>query len=422
MASMFRHITISMVGALGLVGCGPGSGSVDDTGGSGTSGGPTGGPTSEPTSDSGDSGEEGGPRPQEGEWKQVVDRVPFPLSGDGAVTELRVGRREYGENFANRGDVEVYLDQDAEVISVEMRAYDFSSDLIAHGDPDAPSPEEMLGSLGRMSLWAFVSAGNPAPPALMPPEDDCTVGTWRSGCAIYVYYDGKAQPARSGADLRVHLPRKYRGALDITTEDNDAESSFPRVGDVTVAGLCSSGTVQLAQGTATVNMCRDLTPAPTCSAAQIEACEEFIDPDTMQPAAWSNLCPCPAENFGQLRIEAVKPWAGDIIVDIPTTTWLNANLANLETNKPHECKAELAACTGDICTPVVIDETSVSGEFNDPGPAAAQGAGFNLTVTSAGCNPVTFFDAIDDWNEDPALSKPTTETHGHVTVCSGCLP
>ena len=422
---MFHHTTITTVCALGLVSCGPGSESLDNTSGSGTSGSGTSGSgtSSTPTSDSGgDSGEEGGARPQESEWKQVVDHLPFPLSGDGAITELRVGRLEYDHNFANRGDVEVYLDQDVEVISIEMRYYDFATDLNAQGDPNAPTPEEMQGTLGRMSLWAFVSAGNPAKPALMPPEDNCTVGTWKSGCAIYVYYDGKGQPIRSGADIRVHLPKKYRGELNITTEDNYGESSFPRVGNVTVEGLCSSGTVQFMQGTATVNMCRDLTPAPTCSAEQIKACEEFVDPGTMQPAAWSNLCPCPAENFGQLRIEAVKPWAGDITVDIPTTTWLNANLANLETDKPHECKPDFPACIGDICTPVALDDYSVSGEFNYPSPAAASGAGFNVTATSAGCNPVTYFDAIDDWNEDPALSKPRTETHGHITVCSGCLP
>ena len=148
---------------------------------------------------------------------------------------------------------------------------------------------------------------------------------------------------------------------------------------------------------------------------------DFVDPDTMEPAAWSNLCPCPAENFGQLKIEATKPWAGNITVDIPTTTWLNANLANEETDKPHECKPDLSACTGKICEPVSFDDYTISGEFNYPSKAAASGAGFNLTVKSAGCNPVSFFDDAKDWNVDPALSKEKTETHGHITVCNGCL-
>ena len=359
--------------------------------------------------------------PQEGEWKTVLKELPFPLTGDGAIGSISIGRAEYTENFANRGDVEVYLDQDKEVITIEMRYYDFSDDLIAKGDPNGLTEEERQGTFGRLSLWAFVNSGNPSPPDAMDPLDNCTVGTWKSGCEIAAYYDGKAQPARSGAHIRVHLPKAYRGDLNITTEDNDAEPTFPRVGNVIVEGLCSGGTILLAQGTAKVNMCRDLTPAPKCNAEQIKGCEDFIDPDTMQPAAWSNLCPCPAENFGQLKIEATKPWAGNITVDIPTTTWLNANLANEETDKPHECKPDLSACTGKICEPVSFDDYTISGEFNYPSKAAASGAGFNLTVKSAGCNPVSFFDDAKDWNVDPALSKEKTETHGHITVCNGCL-
>ncbi|MBK7825174.1 hypothetical protein [Nannocystis sp.] len=355
--------------------------------------------------------------PQETKWKKVVDNLPFPLSGDGQIYSISVGRLDYNNNFANRGDVEVFLDQDAEVISVEMQYYDFSDDITTLGD----EAQGVVGTFDRMSLWAFVNSGNPAKPDSMPPEDNCTVDTWKSGCTIYVYYDGQSQPARAGAHIRVHLPKAYRGELNITTEDNVAESTFPRVGNITVDGICGSGSIYLAQGNANIKMCRELTPAPACSAEQIKGCEDFVDPDTMMPAAWSNLCPCPAENFGQLKIEALKPWAGNITVDIPTTTWLNANLANEETDKPHECKPELPACAGKICSPVSADDYTISGEFNYPSKAAASGAGFNLTVKSAGCNPVTYFKSADDWSEVEADSKPTTETRGHITVCSGCI-
>jgi hypothetical protein len=365
--------------------------------------------------DGDDSGTNGDAHPQETKWKTVVDKLPFPLSGDGAVASISIGGLDYNGNYANRGDVEVFLDQDAEVITVEMRFYDFSDDVTAQGD------DTVEGTFERMSLWAFVNAGNPSPPAKMPAEDNCTVGTWKSGCQILTYYDGQTQPVRAGADIRVHLPKKYRGRLDIETEDNIGEPDFPRVGDVTVDGLCSSGTINLAQGTANVKMCRDLTPAPTCTAEAIKMCEDFVDEDG-EPAAWSNLCTaCPAENFGQLKIEALKPWAGNITVDIPKTTWLNANLANEETDKPHECKPSLEACTKDVCTLAESDGYAVSGEFNYPSPAAASGAGFNLTVKSAGCNPVEYFKSEADWDPDPELAKPTTEVHGHIKVCSGCL-
>jgi hypothetical protein len=367
----------------------------------------------------GGSGEESGlntdAHPQETEWKTMVDKLPFPLSGDGAVTSISVGGSEYNGNYANRGDVEVFFDQDAEVITVEMRFYDFSDDVTAQGD------ETVEGTFERMQLWAFVGTGNPSPPDSQSAEDNCSVGTWKDGCTILSYYKGQTQPVRSGADIRVHLPKKYRGELNVETEDNQGEPDFPRVGNVTVDGLCGSGTIQIAQGTANVKMCRELTPAPTCSAEAIKECENFKD-ENGKNAAWSNLCTaCPAAQFGQLRIEAVKPWAGNITVDIPTTTWLNANLANEETDKPHDCKPRLEACTNDVCKLAEGDGYSVAGEFNYPSPAAASGAGYNLTVKSAGCNPVEYFENEDAWDPDPTLAKPKTELHGIINVCTGCL-
>ncbi len=367
--------------------------------------------------DGGDGPPVGGGRPQETAWKTVVDKLPFPVSSDAAVGSINIGRIDYNGNFANRGDVEVYFDQDAEVISIEMRYYDFSDDATAKGD-DAQGIE---GTFERMSLWAFKSTGNPTPPGEQKPEDDCTVGAWKSGCRVYVYYDGQVQPVRAGADIRVHLPKAYRGELNIVTEDNTAERTYQRLGNVTVDGLCSSGTIDLAQGEAKVKMCRELTPAPRCTADQIADCENYVEDG--KPAAWASTCACPAEQFGQLRIESVKPWAGNITVDIPTTTWLNANLANEETDKPHECKPKLESCTEGICSLTSNDGSgySISGEFNYPGTAAPKGAGFNLTVKSAGCNPVTYFPDEKAWNEDETLSKPKVEEHGFIKVCTDCL-
>ena len=367
-------------------------------------------------STTGPGSDDGGSHPQMTEWKKVVNNLPFPLGGDAPVLSMSVGRLDYDNNFANRGNVEVYLDQDTEVISIEVRYYDYSDDITAQGD------ETLEGTFERMSLWAFVGGGNPSKPGDMKPEDDCTVGTWKSGCAVTVYYDGQTQPVRAGADIRIHLPKAYRGELNVTTEDNTSEPLFPRVGNITIDGICGDGTVNMAQGTAKVKLCRDLTPAPRCSAADIKACETFKD-EMGNDAAWSNLCPCPAENFGQLKIEAVKPWAGNITVDIPKTTWLNANLSNEETDKPHKCLPQLESCTEDVCALTTNDAGgySVSGEFNYPSPAAASGAGFNLTVKSAGCNPVSFFPDDKKWNAVQAMSTPTVEVHGNITVCTDCL-
>ena len=370
----------------------------------------------------GEGGLEEGQHPQQTEWKKVVDNLPFPLSGDGKVSSISIGRLDFNGNFANRGDVEVYLDNDSETISIEMRVYDFTDDITALGD------EEMgvRGTLERLSLWAYVGTANPEKPDQMDQADNCTDTTWKSGCQVLVYYDGQTQPLRMGADLRIHLPKAYRGALDIETEDNDDEPSYPLVSDVIVEGLCGNSDIRLAQGSAKIKMCRELTPAPLCSAEQIATCENFeIDGE---PAAWSNLCTaCPAENFGQVKVESVKPWAGNITVDIPTTTWLNANLANEETDRPHDCKPKLSACPegADFCK-LNEDGTGygVAAEFNYPSPAAASGAGFNLTVKSAGCGPVKYYESPDDWTpqdgENPSEPK-EDKIRGQIEVCSGCL-
>lgn len=372
----------------------------------------------------GSEGGDGSSGPQETKWTTVLNQLPFSVTGDKPVNSLTIGRTDYNGNFANRGDVEVYFDQDAEVITIEMRFYDFSDDITAQGDPDATDEDARRGTLGRMELWAYSAGGSPKPPMNMKPEDDCTKGAWRSGCQIYTYYEGKAQPVRVGADIRVHLPKSYRGTLDIVTEDNVSEPSFPRLGNITVDGMCSSGDFRLEQGEAKVKLCRELTPAPKCAPADIKACEDFVDEMGM-PAPWSTMCTqCPADNFGLLKIEAVKPWAGNITVDIPKTTWLNANLANEETDKPHDCKPVLDNCTPDVCKITSDDGSgySTSGEFNYPGTSAASGAGFNLTVKSAGCNPVSFFPDAKSWSSDPAMSKVKIEEHGHIKVCTDCLP
>ena len=347
----------------------------------------------------------------------VVNQLPFPVTGDKPISSLDIGRAEYNDNFANRGDVEVYFDQDAEVITVEVRFYDFSDDLTALGD-DATN-----GTLADMSLWAYAGSGNPKRPQEMKAEDDCTKDTWKSGCKITTYYNGLAQPVRAGADLRVHLPKNYRGTLNVTTGDNLSEGSFPRLGNVTIDGICGSGDIRLAQGEAKVKVCRALSPAPTCAPADVKTCENYLD-EMGKPAPWSSSCTaCPADKFGQLKIESTKPWAGNITVDIPKNTWLNANLANEETDKPHECKPVLDNCTADVCKVTSDDGSgySTSGEFNYPGVSAASGAGFNLTVKSAGCTPVTFFPDAKSWNADPALSKPKTEQHGQIKVCTDCI-
>lgn len=410
---MVHRMAIGVVCALGLAGCGPGSeGSTGSTGstGEGSDGGTgvvTGEPT--PTSSGGDTGFDDSARPRETPWTVVVDGLPFPAE----ISALTIGRKEFNGNFANRGDVEVYLDQDAPVIRVEMRIYDFSDEITwLGGDGDT-------GTVDRMRLWAFAGDGDPKRPSQMPPEADCTVGSWKDNCKLGVYYDGQTQPVRAGADLRVHLPRSYRGVLDVVTEDNLNESSYPRLGDVVVVvdGICGSGSVSLASGSAAVKLCRALTPTPTCPAEQVTICETFTD-DMGANAAWSPLCPCAPALFGQLRVESRKPYGADITIDMPDTTWVNMFAANQSPDKPHACVPEIDNCAPGACT-LTTGMYSASAEYNYPSPAAPAGGGYNVSAVSAGCNPVSFFASAEDWVDENSV--PMSAEHGHVRVCTDCL-
>lgn len=390
---------------LGLLGCPPKSEPGDES-----TGGEVGASEStapEPTGSEGGVPDDGGQRPRETEWMTFVDALPFPAD----VASLTIGRLEFDGNFANRGDVEVLFDQDAPVITIEGRIYDFTDLASFVGEGDIP------GTSQRFSLWAYATTSNPDKPGAMKDEDDCTQGAWKDGCKVHVYYDGQVQPVRSGVDLRVHLPRAYRGALTVATEDNLGEPSYPRVSDVVIDGLCGSGEVSLAQGRASIEMCDELTPTPTCPAAQVAECEAFTDMG--EDAAWSPLCPCGPELFGQLLVESRAPWAGDITIDMPDTTWVNVHVGNEETDKPHACVPAIENCAAGSCVASGDDMFSAGAEYNYPGPAAPAGAGYNITAVSAGCGPVQFFAAPDDWVD--MNSVPMEVERGHVRVCTDCL-
>jgi hypothetical protein len=353
-------------------------------------------------------------KPIETQWEKVVDGLPFPLSGEGEVTTLQIGRREFNENFANRGHIEVLYDHQEETITVEMKKYLYADELDAFGDEAAGTP----GVFSRMSLWAYVSSGNPGKPSDQAASADCTKDTWKDGCAIYVYYDGQSQPQRSGADFRVHLPTGYRGNLFLVTEDNADDTTYPRRGNLNVDGFCSSGEFDLEAGRANVKFCSGLTPAPTCPPEGIADCEGF--PDGSGSEAWSKECDCGGGDvFGSLRIEAPQPWAANITVDIPPSVWLNATVSNTETMKPHQCKPTID-CPAETCVvDATADEYSPHSEFNYPSPSAPAGAGYNLTVISGGCTEIPYVDTPDQWSEN--TEELPQELRGVLKVCSGCL-
>jgi hypothetical protein len=372
------------------------------------------------SSDTGDDGPIDAGKPQVTEWESVVKDLPFPLDGDGKINRITIGRKEYTNNFANRGNVEVLFDTE-NTISIEMQKYDFSDDKTANGD----EATGLMGTFERMSLWAYnEGGGSPTKPTeadLMDAEKNCTIGTWKDACSVFIYYDGQSQPVRSGAHLRVHLPKGFKGELNVQTEDNENENSYPVRGNVTIsgegdAGWCGNGSVKMSAGVGKIKLCRNLSPAPACSADQIKGCEEFKDM-MGNDAAWSPDCPCPAMSFGAIRIESLKPWAANITLDIPDGTWLNANVSNQSEAKPHDCKPVIENCSGN-CQIKDDSEYTKAAEFNYPGEAAVSGAGFGLQVISAGCTDVKYIDKPEDWTAD---GEPNEELRGYLKLCTGCL-
>ena len=357
--------------------------------------------------DTGDADE----KPFQGEWEMVVN-APFPLADIGNVT---IGRKEYMENFANRGDIEVYFDLPTETITIEMRRYAFQLDQAEADD-----------TFSRIQPWAFVSSGSPKKPSEMDPADDCTVA-WQEGCAFYVYYDGQSQPARTGADIRVHLPAAYRERMILETEDNTVEALYPLRGDVRIRDLCGSANIQLRSGVAEVHLCRDLSPAPTCSADAVAACESWTIDDGQGgqvPAPWDPTCPC--ASFGALKIEAVEPYAGTITVDLPASVWAYASLDNRDLEQSvdgEHCTAavDLPGCGG-ACAITQSPATpwKLLADLNFPGPSATLGAGYAVNVISNGCGPVPYVDGPEDYDPD-ADAPAKEEKRGDLLLCDGCL-
>lgn len=350
-----------------------------------------------------------GPQPLLGEWETVVAALHFPLSGENRIQQIAIGRAEYMGNFANRGHVEILLDHPEETITIEMRKYTFGYPIDAFGDKESGTD----GVFDRFSLWAFVSLGNPIPPEQQDIAKDCTKDFWKDRCVVYAYYHGDPQPARSGVDFRIHLPFDYRGTLSATTQDNVEEKSYPRRSDVRIEGLCGSAQIQLESGQASISLCRDISPSPTCDLSSIEICSGW--PDGSGSEAWSEDCPCDSM-FGHLLVQS--PLSVDAVIDVPDTAWVTASLQNNEPNVPHMCKPLLSVCESVACTFLETSPSAVVAEMNRPSAAAPLGAGFGVTAVSESCSLVPIVNDPANWKPS---DEPINDLRGNLEVCSDCL-
>lgn len=354
--------------------------------------------------------------PQRDEWRTVAD-TEFPyLDGEGnpTITSLQVGGRLFDKNFAPRGDVTVIFDPEFDAapgqpgrIRVEMRRFGFAS-----------REEDARELFDRIQPW--ISASSPSRPAFPGAGGDpldCTEG-WRDGCGIRIWYDGDFQPTGVGADLRVTLPGNYAHALRVETEDDDARESYLNRGDVCVQGARGSTDISLESGRVHVILADDAVATPTCTTAQIGACETYVGPDG-EAAPWDPGCGC--SSFASVAVSTFSNVAAaNVAVDVPGDLWARIQADNLaDPFEAENCEADLSGLGAGFEAESTGFSYRARGEFNRP-PGAPTGSGFGVAISSNGCAPVAYVQEPTDYMGPDAMAR-AVEQRGNLSVCDGCL-
>lgn len=356
---------------------------------------------------------------------EIEAEVPFEyLDADGVaqITTLDIGNSfPVGDNFMNRGDVIVQF-EDTDTIKIEMRRFTMATNEdLAQADYDA------------LQLWAYT--GTVEPPSEKDDDEDCT-SAWQNDCGILVYYEGQTQLQRSGADLRVTLPSAYRHSINIETADNDTDSDYHNRSNVCVENLNGTVDIDLGNAAAYVILDPNTTPMPRCPASDIMTCEGW--PDGSGTEAWSSMCPCVAGigEFGQVRVNSLDAASSDVTVDVPANLWVAANMSNDASGQDRSADCNASDPDGTCCANVEIpgyevdpsigDESSRNpwrnvGALNQPSDAAAQGAGFSISVTSKECSPVTRTASPDGFVGAGNGSMQDITERGNLRVCADCL-
>lgn len=361
------------------------------------------------------------------DWEVVFDGpLAAELGGDNAalnVSAISIGGTVVEDNFMNRGDIEVYytnppIDGNGiGQIRVEMQRFT--------GACDSADAEE---NFAAMLPWIY-SAGSVAPPAELDPLDACTPETsFYTGCRIRVYYEGLTQPARDGANIRVFLPENFRGNINATTEDNLwPEGTYFKRSNVVMKDVFGSASLQLESGTVQVTLADDILPAPFCAPEPDlnqeanDLCENFVDPNTMDPAPWDKDCGC-VDKLGKVDVNTIDPESADITVDAPADFWTTINAANQQTGQTVDdsCTAtvqcdDFTQCEPDASRCIDSEPWACAATTNTPA-GALDGTGYSLKLTSTNCSEVNFHESPNDFG-----AEPQTEQRGDIVVCSGCL-
>jgi len=362
---------------------------------------------------------EGNSRPFRDEWRTVINQPFETIAEDNSINiqSITIGDSG-GANFNNRGDVIVQYHDEPRII-VEMRKFTMvESQGLADEDFD------------KLSIWGS-TATLPPPPFPLEDDDNCVDPEnslpWQDGCQIAVFYDGQQQPDRSGADLRVTLPRDFIYDLSILTADNLEDSDYQNRGNVCIDGLPGSADVELQNGTAWVIMAENASEMPTCPADDRAMCEA---------ANWDPTCPCLAPPsmipFGQVTIDSAGGQAANGVLDIPGggDFWATYNMRNDGQNAPGNdepgalCEAVVEESVGTVRVDESIDLTQSpntnQGSINFPGSPATEGAGFNVQMNSDQCSVVLATEDPDNFVGAGEGATQDSEERGNLTICSGC--
>lgn len=371
-----------------------------------------------PSCDSSETGS-GTAQPYRDEWREVINQPFIVLNDDGtvAISELNVGTAS-GDNFRNRGDVIVkYADTDR--IIVEMRKFTM-----------VESEESAQADFDKLSIWAS-NATLPPPPFDLDEEDNCLDEAgqkpWQDGCRIVVFYDGQTQVERSGADLRITLPRNFIYDLNITTDDNDVDADYQNRGNVCVEGLPGSADISLSNGSAWVILDESMPEMPECPDDLRAECESA-------EINWGPECGCTAQgySFSQVKIASNDGQSANAIVDIPGTGnfWASYNLRNDGENSPGDdspgasCEGVVEDSTGTVRLSENTDlnqkPSSNQGSINYPGEPATEGAGFSIIMNSDKCSVISATEDPADFAGVNLGSEQDSAERGNLRVCSGC--
>jgi len=315
------------------------------------------------------------------DWRVEVDaEFPYMVDGELNIASIAIGGLLTNDNFANRGDVIVKNNGPEGRILVEMRRFTWRA-----------NEEDAQHDFDATELLAYV--GSLKPPDEILDENKCgypdrddpdTVSPWQDACSIRVYYRGQMQPSRLGADLRVTLPASYRGAIFVTTDDNDESEDYLDRGNVCAEDLFATLDAELESGTAYVLYDREATPLP-CLAPDGQDCT----------------------SFGSTKVESTG--SASVVIDVAQDLWAEFCL-----NSDGDVDVDWPAAQIDP-----PDEScNVSGEANRPDDFVPGEEGPYAIGVSAGAVGIPEY--TDGPDEYPGSSD-QPEQGAAITLCAECV-